>query len=415
MAERKQTSMGGIPEAGAGGYGRNPESNAAGASNVTARKMSDCLQNERLMEAVVERKNMREAYERVKRNKGATGIDGMTVDELAEHLCAHWLRVKKELLEGEYVPQPVLQVEIPKQNGGVRKLGIPTVTDRLIQQAVHQVLEPHYDPAFSESSYGFRKGRSAQDALRQSMEYIGEGKNWVVDIDLEKFFDRVNHDILMAMLARRIKDKRVLKLIRRCLQSGIMVEGVVTARTEGTPQGSPLSPLLSNILLDVMDKELEKRGHAFCRYADDCNIYLRSRRAGERVMESVQRFLGRKLKLKVNEEKSKVDRPWNIKFLGYSTTMGGKARLKPATSSVKRFKGKLKKVLRKGRGRSLEKVIAELSPIIRGWYHYFKLSGVRSIFEDLDGVAAHFRLTETQLFFAGSADREKTFAGRIDR
>lgn len=264
--------MGGNPEAGAGRYGRHPEGPEAGASNATARRESDCLQTEKLMEEVVERKNMLLAYHRVAGNKGSGGIDGMTVEELAEHLKTDWERIKAKLLEGKYEPQAVLEVEIPKPNGGVRKLGIPTVTDRLIQQALYQVLEPHYDVSFSDSSYGFRKGRSTHEALKKSMEYIGEGRDWVVDIELEKFFDRVNHDKLMARLAWRNKDKRVLKLIRKCLQSGIMVEGIETARTEGTPQGSPLSPLLSNIVLDVLDREQEKRGHRFCRYADDCNM-----------------------------------------------------------------------------------------------------------------------------------------------
>jgi RNA-directed DNA polymerase len=370
---------------GTRGYGRNPKSNEAGVSNISTRKENDRLQTERLMEDIVETGNMMDAYKRVLANKGAPGIDGMTVYELEKHLARHWRRIKEELLTGNYKPQAVLQVEIPKPDGGVRKLGIPTVTDRLIQQAMYQIFEPSYDPQFSEASFGFRKGRSPQDAVKKSMEYIHQGRTWVVDIDLEKFFDRVNHDILMAMIAKRIKDKRVLRLLRRCLQSGIMVDGVVTARIEGTPQGSPISPLLSNIILDVMDKEIEKRGHPFCRYADDCNVYVRTERAGIRVMESLARFLDRKLKLKVNEKKSKVDRPWKLKFLGYTTTPPGKIRLKPAPKAVERFKEKTRELLRKGRGRSLEKTIFELAPRIRGWYQYFKLSEVKTIFEELDG------------------------------
>ena len=370
---------------GTGGYGRNPKSTGVGASNTSARIESDCLQIERLMEEIVEARNMKDAYKRVTTNKGAPGIDGMTVYDLEKHLVKHWQRIKGELLEGTYKPQAVLQVEIPKPDGGVRKLGIPTVVDRMIQQAIYQIFEPNFDPTFSDFSFGFRKGRSTHDAVRKSMEYISEGRNWVVDIDLEKFFDRVNHDILMGMLAKRIEDKRVLKLIRRYLQSGIMVDGVVTARTEGTPQGSPLSPLLSNIMLDVMDKELEKRGHPFCRYAGDCNIYVYTERAGKRVMESLTRFLDRKLKLKVNEKKSCVDRPWKLKFLGYSTTPPGKIRLKPAPEAVDRFKEKSRKLFSKGRGCSLEKTIMELTPVIRGWYQYFKLSEVKTIFEELDG------------------------------
>lgn len=366
------------------GYGRNPKSTGAGASSDSARRTSDCLQIERLMEEIVEAKNMNGAYKRVVGNKGAPGIDGMTVYDLERYLKEHWQRIKSELIDGTYKPKAVLQVEIPKPDGGVRKLGIPTVVDRLIQQAIYQIFEPNFDPRFSDSSYGFRKGRSAKDALTKSMEYIKEGRTWVVDIDLEKFFDRVNHDILMAMLAKEIKDKRVLLLLRRCLQSGIMVDGVVTARTEGTPQGSPLSPLLSNIILDVMDKELEKRGHRFCRYADDCNIYVYSERAGKRVMESLTGFLERKLKLKVNEKKSNVDRPWKLKFLGYSTTPG-KPRFKPSSKAVDRFKEKTRDLFRKGRGRSIERTIRDLTPIIRGWHQYFNLSEVKKVFEELDG------------------------------
>lgn len=385
MEKKPQNSKVGIPATKTEEPGRNLGETGSGAGEPTARRGNSCPQIDNLMEVVVESRNMKDAYDRVVGNKGAAGIDGMTVEDLKAHLNRNWQGIKKELLAGRYQPQAVMQAEIPKPNGGMRKLGIPTVVDRMIQQAIHQVLEPHYDPYFSESSFGFRKGRSTHQALTRSMEYIGEGRNWVVDIDLEKFFDSVNHDILMSRLARRVKDKRLLGLIRKYLQSGIMVDGTVTQRVEGTPQGSPLSPLLSNILLDDLDKELERRGHAFCRYADDCNIYVYSRRAGERVMESLSRFLDAKLRLRVNKEKSKVDRPWKLKFLGYSTTTDKPGRLKPAPQAVDRLKEKLKEEFRKGRGRSVAQVIRNINPVLRGWINYFRLAGVRDIFQELDG------------------------------
>jgi RNA-directed DNA polymerase len=310
----------------------------------------------------------------------------MSVGDLRPYLKEHWPRIKEELLEGRYEPRPVLKVEIPKPGGkGMRQLGIPTVLDRLIQQALLQVLQPVFEPGFSESSYGFRPGRSAHQAVLQARSYVAEGRRWVVDLDLEKFFDRVNHDMLMARVARKVRDKRVLKLIRRYLQAGMMSEGLVSRRTEGTPQGGPLSPLLSNILLDDLDKELERRGHAFCRYADDCNIYVQTRRSGERVLESVTGFLEKRLKLKVNREKSAVDRPWKRKFLGYSMTMHREPRLKAAAESVKRLKGKLKILFRKGRGRNLGRFIREdLTPVLRGWINYFQLAETKAAFEDLD-------------------------------
>jgi RNA-directed DNA polymerase len=367
-----------------GGSGRKLRDTGNGAPSVTAKREETCQGKEQMMEAVVERGNMIAAYKRVVGNKGSAGVDGKEVDELKPYLQQHWERIRKELLADGYRPQPVREVEIPKPDGGKRKLGIPTVIDRLIGQAIHQVLEPIFDPGFSESSYGFRRGRSAHQAIRQAREYVAEGRRWVVDIDLEKFFDRVNHDILMARVARRVKDKRLLRVIRRYLQAGIMVGGIETARQEGTPQGSPLSPLLSNIMLDELDKELERRGHAFCRYADDCNIYVKSKRAGERVKATIIRFLEKKLKLTVNEEKSAVDRPWKLKFLGYSMTSDTRPRLRVAKKTIERFKDKLREIFRKSRGRNIFKVIEELKPVLRGWINYFKLSEVKNTFELLD-------------------------------
>jgi RNA-directed DNA polymerase len=336
------------------------------------------------MEAVVARENMFRAYERVVSNKGAAGIDGMTVEQLKPYLQEHWAKIKEELLKGEYQPQPVRCVEIPKPQGGMRQLGIPTAMDRLIQQALHQVLSPVFEPGFSESSYGFRPGRSAHQAVRQARAYVAEGRRWVADLDLEKFFDRVNHDVLMSRLARKISDKRVLRTIRRYLQAGMMTGGVASPRTEGTPQGGPLSPLMSNVLLDELDKELERRGHKFCRYADDCNIYVRSRQAGERVMASVTEFLEKRLRLKVNPEKSAVARPWERKFLGYSMTWHKQPRLKVAESSIKRLKAKVRVIFREGRGRSLSQVIKDLNALLRGWMQYFRLAEVKGIFDELD-------------------------------
>lgn len=386
MTARDADSMAEKPEAHSKGSGRKSREYEKGASSVTARREDSSPETEQLMEAVVERGNMVTALQRVMSNRGAAGVDGMTVEELKPYLKEEWKRIKEELLTDEYRPSAVLKVEIPKADGkGVRKLGIPTVIDRLIQQALHQVLSPVYDVGFSESSYGFRPGRSAQDAVRQARAYVSEERRWVVDIDLEKFFDRVNHDILMSRLARRVKDKRVLRLIRRYLQAGMMEGGLVTQRREGTPQGGPLSPLLSNILLDELDKELERRGHKFCRYADDCNVYVQSRSAGERVKESITKFLERRLRLKVNEEKSAVDRPWKRKFLGYTMTWHLKPRIKVAESSVKRLKVKLREVLRRGRGRNIGRLIEEeLTPLLRGWMNYFRLAEVKGIFEELD-------------------------------
>ena len=367
-----------------GGSGRNPQGPEVCAAEVAATRDASSLESSQLMEAVVARENMLLALKRVERNKGAAGVDGMPVEALREYLRVHWPRIKEALLAGDYRSMPVRRVEIPKPGGGVRQLGIPTVLDRLVQQALHQVLQPIFEPQFSGHSFGFRPGRSALQAVTQAQSYVAAGGRWVVDIDLEQFFDRVNHDILMARVARRVADKRVLKSVRRYLQAGVLAEGLVSARTEGTPQGGPLSPLLSNILLDDLDKELEQRGHQFCRYADDCNIYVQTRRSGERVLASVTRYLEERLKLKVNPRKSAVGRPWQRKFLGYSMTHHKAPQLKVAPESVERLKGKIKEKLRRGRGQSLSKVVAELSPLLRGWVNYFRLARVRSTFEDLD-------------------------------
>ncbi|MBF0217083.1 MAG: group II intron reverse transcriptase/maturase [Candidatus Omnitrophica bacterium] len=338
------------------------------------------------MEDVLARENMTRALARVKANKGAAGVDEMTVDELGPYLKEEWPRIRKELLEGQYKPKAVRRVTIPKSDGGERPLGIPTVVDRLIQQAVHQAISQIFEKNFSESSYGYRPGKSALDAVERARQYVSQGSRWVVDIDLEKFFDRVNHDILMDRVERRIKDERITKLIRRYLQAGVM-EGWITAiRIEGTPQGGPLSPLLSNILLDDLDRELERRGSAFCRYADDCNIYVRSKRAGERVKASITAYLWDTLKLKVNEKKSAVARPWARKYLGYTVTMDKEARLRASAQSIKRFKNKLRDIFIRGRGCNIGRFIKEkLNPLIGGWKNYFRLTRVKWIFEELDG------------------------------
>jgi RNA-directed DNA polymerase len=361
MVKEMQTKRDEKPESTRLGSGRNLQGQREGASNTTVKEEQSNPNTTQLMEEVVERNNMTLALKRVEQNKGASGIDNMPIEELRNVLKTQWPILKEQLLNGSYHPKPVKRVEIPKPGGsGMRKLGIPTVIDRLIQQALHQILSPIFESQFSESSYGFRPGRSAHQAVLQARQYVEDSKRWVVDMDLEKFFDRVNHDILMSRIARRVKDKRVLLLIRRYLQAGIMENGLTVASREGTPQGGPLSPLLSNILLDDLDKELERRGHRFCRYADDCNIYVQSNRAGVRLLESITYYLEKRLKLKVNREKSAVARPWERKFLGYSMTMQMKPRLKIAPASVKRFKEKLKETFRKGRER-MGKLLHSLS------------------------------------------------------
>jgi RNA-directed DNA polymerase len=384
-AEADADSQVEMPESYSPSRGRKSRGDETGAANGAARKEPVRPEESRLIEAVVARENLLKAYTQVMSNKGAAGVDAMTVEQLKPYLQAHWAQIKEALLNDTYQPQPVRCVEIPKPNGGMRQLGIPTVVDRLIQQALHQVLSPLFEPGFCESSYGFRPGRSAQQAIKQARAYVAEGRRWVVDLDLEKFFDRVNHDVLMSRLARRISDKRVLRLIRRYLQAGMMIGGVTSQRVEGTPQGGPLSPLLSNVLLDELDKELQRRGHKFCRYADDCNIYVWSRAAGERVMKSVTKFLSTRLRLQVNVEKSAVARPWKRKFLGYTQTRHKQPRLKVAPESIRRLKAKVRKIFREGRGRSLPQVIKDLNQLLRGWTQYFRLAEVKGIFEELDG------------------------------
>jgi group II intron reverse transcriptase/maturase len=337
------------------------------------------------MEKIVSRGNMMAAYTRVMRNKGAPGVDDMPVTALKGYLQEEWPRIREELLAGRYHPQPVRKVEIPKPGGGTRMLGIPTVLDRLIQQAVHQVLSPLFDSGFSESSYGFRPGRSAHQAVKAAQKHVASGLRWVVDLDLEKFFDRVHHDTLMSLVKRKVGDREALSLIDSYLKAGILEGGVTSPRVEGTPQGGPLSPLLSNILLDELDKELEGRGHKFCRYADDANIYVATRRSGERVMASISQYLSERLKLTVNQAKSAVDRPWKRSFLSYSMTWHRKSRLTVAKKAVTRFKAGLKKIFRRGKGKNIRTTVEEMTPKLRGWVIYFRYSEVKGIFDELDG------------------------------
>ena len=337
-----------------------------------------------LMEEVCERENCKQALARVKANKGSPGVDGMTVEELPGYLKEHWPTIREQLLSGTYKPQPVKRVEIPKPDGGVRKLGIPTVLDRFVQQAVMQVLQRRWDRTFSDRSFGFRPGRSAHQAVEAAQRYIAEGYRWVVDLDLEKFFDRVNHDKLMAKLAERVSDKRLLKLIRAILRAGVMENGLVGPVDEGTPQGGPLSPLLSNIVLDEFDRELERRGLRFARYADDSNIYVRSQRAGRRVMASITRFISAKLKLKVNESKSAVARPWERKFLGFSFTREEEPRRRVAPQAVQRFKERVRKLTSRTRGVSIEVMARELTRYLRGWLGYFGRCQTPSVLDRLE-------------------------------
>ncbi len=350
-----------------------------------------------LMSLVVERSNVEAALRRVTKNKGSPGIDGMTVEELPTYVATHWNALRGDLLAGVFRPSPVRRQAIPKKDGGVRELGIPTVLDRLIQQCILQVLQPRIDPSFSQHSYGFRPGKRAHDAVCAAQRFIQEGHRWVVDVDLEAFFDRVNHDVLMSRLAKRIADRRLLGLIRRYLEAGIMAHGVVMERHEGTPQGGPLSPLLANVLLDDVDKELEKRGHAFARYADDCNVYVRSRRAGERVMTTMRRLFA-KLRLRINETKSAIARPWERKFLGYSFwfAKGGTVKRRVASKALIAMKDRVRDITKRNGGRSIASVVDELRGYLVGWKQYFQLADTPRIFADLDEWIRH-RLRAMQL------------------
>jgi RNA-directed DNA polymerase len=367
------------------GRGEAPRVNEQGTEPDTAEYETESpASGEGLMEVICQRDNLIRAWKRVKSNRGSPGVDGMTVDELKDYLDEHWPEIRKQLLEGTYKPQPVKRVEIPKPGGGKRKLGIPTVLDRFIQQAVMQVLQKEWDPTFSEHSYGFRPGRSAHQAVAKAQATIAEGYRWVVDIDLEKFFDQVNHDKLMGQIAKRVRDKRVLKLIRAYLNAGVMENGLVSPIEKGTPQGGPLSPLLSNLVLDEWDRELERRGHRFVRYADDCNIYVRSERAGRRVMTSLTRFITHKLKLKVNATKSGVARPWQRKFLGFSFTANREPKRRIAPEAIKRFKIKVRELTQRTRGVNVEQMVGELSRYLTGWLGYFGFCQTPSVLRNLE-------------------------------
>jgi RNA-directed DNA polymerase len=368
------------------GRSEAPRAGEGGTEPFTAKRGNESpADTERLMEEVCEQENCQQALRRVKANKGAPGVDGMNVRELEEHLKQHWPAIREQLLSGTYRPQPVRRVEIDKPDaGGVRKLGIPTVLDRWVQQLVLQVLQKRWDPTFSDHSYGFRPARSAHQAVARAQQYVTEGNRWVVDLDLEKFFDRVGHDKLMARIAERVSDKRVLKLIRAFLNAGVMENGLVSALDEGVPQGGPLSPLLSNLVLDELDQELERRGHRFVRYADDSNVYVRSERAGQRVMASLTAFITQRLQLKVNAQKSAVARPGERKFLGFSFTGGQEPRRRIAPKAIARFKGRVRELTRRTRGVSIESMVAELSTYLRGWHGYFGFCQTPTVLRDLE-------------------------------
>lgn len=353
-------------------------------ASVAVRAPESPAMCEYLMEEVLERDNLRKALRRVKSNKGSPGIDGMSVWQLPGYLKEHWQEVHDQLLRGTYKPQPVKRVEIAKPGGGVRKLGIPTVLDRFIQQALLQVLQKYWDSTFSEHNFGFRPKRSAHQAVACAQQHLADGYCWIVDIDLEKFFDRVNHDMLMGRVAKRVRDRRVLKLIRMFLNAGVMENGLVSPITEGTPQGGPLSPLLSNIVLDDLDRELERRGHRFVRYADDCNVYVRSERAGRRVMESLTRFITRTLKLQVNEAKSAVVQPWECTFLGFSFTSGPEPKRRIAPQAIERLKERIRKLTRRTRTVGLKQMVAELAQYLIGWKGYFGYGQTIDVLKKLD-------------------------------
>jgi RNA-directed DNA polymerase len=386
---------------------RSGEADRAAQGN--ARSGSDGL-----MERVVERENCLRAFKRVRSNKGSPGIDGMALEDLPAFLRENWERIRARLLDGSYQPSAVRRREIPKSGGGVRQLGIPTILDRFIQQAVLQVLQPIFDPTFSDSSYGFRPGRRAHDAVCQAQRFVQSGRRWVVDVDLEKFFDRVNHDVLMARLERRIGDRRLLRVIRRYLEAGVLADGMVVERNEGTPQGGPLSPLLANVLLDEVDQELERSGHAFVRYADDCNVYVRSKRAGERVMGCL-RVLYARLRLRINEDKSAVARAWDRKFLGYSfwVAPGRVVKRRVASKALDGFKERIRQITRRNGGRPLGKVVEELRSYLLGWKAYFRLADTPRVFRDLDQwIARRLRMVKLKQWKRGrTAYREMRTLG----
>ena len=387
----RYTTEGDVSRATSESTGRKPGGYGCGVESCPWVDDNSDPSGESLLEKVVEPANMKLAWKQVKRNGGSAGVDGRDIDTTATLLRTQWPELRQRILNGIYRPRPVLRVEIPKPGGGVRKLGIPTVVDRLVQQAVAQILEPIFDPTFSSSSYGFRRGRGAHDAVLQAREFQREGKRWVVDMDLKQFFDEVNHDVLMSRLGRKIKDKRLKCLINAFLKAGVQCAEGILPTDKGTPQGGPLSPLLSNILLDDLDKELENRGHRFCRYADDCNVYVSSRRAGDRVLRSITQFVEDTLKLKVNQAKSAVDRPWNRRFLGFSfSNHRSFPQIRVPDKTLKAFRSHLKSVFRKGRGRNLFRFINEdLNPILRGWLQYFALADTKQYAEELDGWIRH--------------------------
>jgi RNA-directed DNA polymerase len=382
MSENRQNQEGLALRNERKGEARKPPEGTA--ARVAKRAAESPAPTDKLMEEVVEGENLKRAWKRVKANQGSPGVDGMTVFALKDYLDEHWPAIGEQLLMGKYQPQPVLRVEIEKLDGGMRKLGIPTVVDRFIQQAVMQVLQSRWDRTFSDSSYGFRPGRSAHQAVARAQQYIAEGFTYVVDLDLEKFFDRVNHDKLMGQIAKRVEDRRLLKLIRAFLNAGVMEGGLVSPSVEGTPQGGPLSPLLSNLVLDELDRELERRGHGFARYADDCNIYVRSERAGQRVMESISNFIVIELKLKVNSEKSAVAKPQERKFLGFSFTGGAKPKRRIAPKARQRFREKVREMTRRKKGDSMKQRVEELTQYLRGWRGYFGYCETPTVLKELD-------------------------------